>query len=285
MKNTINLPSSTRPLQSPGNLTLPTPNTVHTNSDIGSTPSTMNECFLAVAEPQHVRSYKGIFLRFMAYKHGCPISFTPGGLLKVDAYPMNHVFTNEVLNDITPLDVCKWFCLIAYHLETPTADERPIFSTYNTLLYHKKSISYFTPNNLPTWDDINHTGNPTKLCAVNKVLQVIKKWEPWGEGKKSSADCPFEPEENAFWWMQFLNRAIWPLWIKLVIKPCLHTKFIWLGALMMSQSWRRHGSSITHSMISFWPQDFHGARISGRSANLHGNVLLEKITGHFVIIF
>jgi hypothetical protein len=82
------------------------------------------------------------------------------------------------------------------------------------------------PNNLPTWDDIHHTGNPTKLQAVNKVLQVIKKWETRKEDKTSIADCPFEPEEYPFWWMQSLNGSIWPLWIKLIIKPCLHAKFI-----------------------------------------------------------
>ena len=49
--------------------------------------------------------------------------------------------------------------------------------------------------NLPSWDDIHSTGNPTKSRAVNTLLKVAEKWELRGEGKKSNADRPYEPEE------------------------------------------------------------------------------------------
>ena len=54
------------------------------------------------------------------------------------------------------------------------------------------------PNSLHSWDEIHCNGNPTKARDVNKVLQVIKKWEICGEGKKSNADRPLEPEEYVY---------------------------------------------------------------------------------------
>ena len=126
--------------------------------------------------------------------HTSMIHFTPKGQLKVESYPLDHVFTNEDLQAVTPLDVCHWFCLIAYIKEAPDRNDRPLYSTRNTLLYHKKALSYFMPNTLHSWDEIHCNGNPTKAQDVNKVLQVIKKWEICGEGKKSNADCPLELE-------------------------------------------------------------------------------------------
>ena len=148
----------------------------------------MNEGFLEVCTPQDVAQYQHIFHRFMAYKQGRPIHFTWKGQLKVESYPLDHVFTNEYLQAVTPLDVCHWFCLIAYNKESPDKNDQPLYSTRNTLLYHKKALSYFMPNSLHSWDEIHCNRNPTKARDVNKVLQVIKKWEICGEGKNSNAD-------------------------------------------------------------------------------------------------
>ena len=180
----------------------------------------MNEGFLAVCAPQDVAQYKHIFHRFMAYKHGRPIHFTPKGQLKVESYPLDHVFTNEDLQAVTPLDVCHWFCLIAYNKEAPDRNDRPLYSTRNTLLYHKKALSYFMPNTLHSWDEIHCNGNPATARDVNKVLQVIKKWDIRGEGKKSNADRPLEPEEYVYM-MNALSRQRSANRLELVRYPCM----------------------------------------------------------------
>ena len=150
-----------------------------------------------------------------------------------------------------------WFCLLAYHLETPTADECPIFSTYNNLLYHKMSISYFMPNTLPTWDNIHHTGNPTKSRAVNKVLHVIKKWETRGKGKKSSADCPFVPEEYRFLMDTLSKRGN----LATLDKACYQAMFAYqvhmIGCLdhvsKLKKTWIQHHSQYDFLLTSSFP--------------------------------
>ena len=131
----------------------------------------------------------------MAYKLGRQVTFTSKGRVRVDAFPKDRVFTNDELLSVVPIDICHWFCLLAYNKETPQINDRPVKCGAKTLKYHKKAISYFMPNNLPTWDDIHSTGNPTKSRAVNTLLKVVEKWELRGEGKKSNADFPYEPEE------------------------------------------------------------------------------------------
>lgn len=158
----------------------------------------MNAGFLEVAQPEDINQYRGVFHRFMAYKLGRPVTFSPTGRVLVDAFPKDHVFTNAELTTIDPMHICHWFCLLAYNKESPERDDRPTKCGANTLKYHKKAISYFMPHNLPTWDDIHFTGNPTKSRSVNMLLKVIEKWELRGEGKKSSADRPYEPEEYEY---------------------------------------------------------------------------------------
>jgi hypothetical protein len=87
---------------------------------------------------------------------------------------------------------------MAYNKESPERDDRPTKCCSNTLKYHKKAISYFMPHNLPTWDDIHFTSNPTKSRSVNTLLKAIEKCEIRSEGKKSNADHPYEPEEYEY---------------------------------------------------------------------------------------
>jgi hypothetical protein len=80
----------------------------------------MDAGFLEIIQPQDVGSYKNILLRFMAYKHGRPVSFTRTGWVKVKAYPRDHHFSNVELQAILPIDICNWLCLVAYNKESPT---------------------------------------------------------------------------------------------------------------------------------------------------------------------
>jgi hypothetical protein len=130
----------------------------------------MNTDFLEVIAPDDLPSYKRIFHRFMAFKHGRPVTFTQNGRVRVTSYPYDHQFSTEDLLAIRPIDICHWLCLMAYNNPTPSRDDRPTKSNRNTLLYHKKAISYFMTNNLPAWDEQHQFGNPTKSRIVNQVL-------------------------------------------------------------------------------------------------------------------
>lgn len=157
----------------------------------------MNEEFLAIAAPEDLPKYRRLLHRFMAFKHGRPYLFSPAGRLRIDAYPLDHQYTNDELLAITPGDICQFMCLMVYNKPTPTRADKPIYGRKNTLLYVKKALSYFMVNSLPQWDEQRKWGNPTKSKLVNKLIAVVKKEEVRGQGKKSSADRPFEPEEFA----------------------------------------------------------------------------------------
>ena len=76
------------------------------------------------------------------------------------------------------------------------------------------------PNTLHSWDEIHCNRNPTKAQDVNKVLQVIKKWEIHDEGKKSNADHPLELEEYVYM-MNALSHQRNANRLELVCYPCM----------------------------------------------------------------
>ncbi len=49
-------------------------------------------------------------------------------------------------------------------------------------------------SNVP-WDDISQQGNPTKLTAVNKVIEMLKKHDVRGTGVITSAHRAIDSEE------------------------------------------------------------------------------------------
>lgn len=106
--------------------------------------SKMN-AFLAVAQPEDVEQYRSVFHRFMAYKLGRPVTFTPAGRVEIDAFPKDHVFTNDELTTINPMHICHWFCLMAYNKESPNRDDRPTKCASNTLKYHKRQSHISCP--------------------------------------------------------------------------------------------------------------------------------------------
>ena len=55
-----------------------------------------------------------------------------------------------------------------------TVTEKPIGSRASTLLFKKKSVSFFMPNQMPQWCD--DRGNPTKSIPVN-LIELVKKCE------------------------------------------------------------------------------------------------------------
>jgi hypothetical protein len=150
-----------------------------------------------IAEPDALVQYKHLLVHFMSWKHGKPVLFGKNKLILNDAYPTTHEFTTSELQDIISEDVCKWMSLMAYHIENPTKEDRPIYATKNSLAYTKKALSYFMVYSDVQWNDVQRFGNPTKSKQVNFLLHVINKLETSNQGKKSSANRAFEYEEFA----------------------------------------------------------------------------------------
>lgn len=157
----------------------------------------LNDDTMLLTEPDAINEYRRVLARFMSWKHGRPVicgrkslTFAEG-----DAYPANHAFTNEEMLEITPEDVRKWMCLMAYHTENPSKDDRPIYATRFSLNYTKKALSYFMVHCGVPWNNILRFGYPTRSKQVNSLLLHIKKMENSDQGKPSNADRAFEYEE------------------------------------------------------------------------------------------
>lgn len=150
-----------------------------------------------LTEPDAIKEYRRVMVRFMSWKHGKPVICGPSNLTFADgdAYPADHTFTTEELLEITPEDLRKWLSLMAYHNENPTRDDHPIYATLHSLKYTKKAVSYFMVHSNVPWNDVTRFGNPTRSKQVNSLLQHIKKLENADQGKPSNADRAFEYEE------------------------------------------------------------------------------------------
>ena len=122
-----------------------------------------------VHAPTQARRYYTIFFKFMEWKLG------NGNRLADD-----HLFTEEEKRSIRPLDVHRWFCLMAYGKENPTPEDNPTRARESTLVYYKKSISFFMDTN-EHWNDTHKTGNPTRSRLISPILAFssLLKRNPW----------------------------------------------------------------------------------------------------------
>ena len=143
-----------------------------------------------ITEPDAIQDYRRVMARFMSWKHGKPVSCGANGLTFTagDAYPANHTFTTEQMLEITPEDIRKWMCLMAYHTENPSREDCPIYATKKSLDYTKKALSYFMVHSGVSWNNVTRVGNPTRSKQVNSLLNHIKKMEKSDQGKASNAD-------------------------------------------------------------------------------------------------
>ena len=132
-----------------------------------------------------------------------------------------------------------------------------IYGTQNSLLYHKQAISYCMPQTLQPWDKDEYKGNPTRSLAVNKLLGVIKKMEIRKEGKESSADRAFEPEEFAAVIHMLANnmdanrleRVLYPLMFIFA-----YHMIAWLdGVSELKKSWLKAHSVIVFCLLARLP--------------------------------
>ena len=128
------------------------------------------------------REYQSSLRRFMEHKDKCE-------------YAKDESFTEEQLLAIHPSHIVAWFNLLAFGKEVPDVDDKPTGCRSNTLLNHKKRLSFFHPRKNHTWDPIREEGNPTRAQAVNEVISQIKVHEVRHTGSKSQARRPFDIDE------------------------------------------------------------------------------------------
>jgi hypothetical protein len=123
-------------------------------------------------------TYKNYFIKFMSFIHRTE-------------YDINHVFPDAILGELVPNDVVRFFKFKAFNI----ADDRDIVEAVDrasgcrvsTLDMYKKSISFYMPNSIPTWDRLNNRGNPTKSVEVNNFLKLVAKFEVRKKGRPSCA--------------------------------------------------------------------------------------------------
>ncbi|KAL7448924.1 hypothetical protein ACHAWC_001038, partial [Mediolabrus comicus] len=109
--------------------------------------------------------YTSIFCEFMAHYHQRPT-----------VYPKDHVFEENELLPITPSDICRWMNVKAFGTADPDDNAPLVGSSWSSLGFMKKSISFFLPRNAP-WDPVEGRGNPTKSEEVKSLLLRVKTIE------------------------------------------------------------------------------------------------------------
>lgn len=136
----------------------------------------------SIGDPALAKRYKPTLVAFMSHRDG-------------QSYGKDHEFTQQELAAITPTDLHRWMCFKVYGKEEPSPDDNPVEGRSNSLLYWKKSISFFMPNRQPAWNVLTNSGNPTKSADINDLIKLVKKKEVRRQGKPSSAKRPLEESE------------------------------------------------------------------------------------------
>jgi hypothetical protein len=136
-----------------------------------------------------IKQYTGFFISFMNFVHNT-------------TYDLDHRFPDEVLAEILPDDILRYFKLKAFevdgeHVLDETVD-RSDGRRASTLHSYKKSISYFMPNKIPSWDRINNTGNPTKTVEINDFIKLVQKLECRKKGSPSHTKRALKKREYQF---------------------------------------------------------------------------------------
>lgn len=92
----------------------------------------------------------------------------------------------QLLLLIKPIHITRWLNEIAYQKIEPGPSDRPLHARANTLLAHKRNVSYYMPRNGEKWDfhgAQGGRGNPTtaksrqnkhKICLRKKLVDAVK---------------------------------------------------------------------------------------------------------------
>ena len=99
---------------------------------------------------------------------------------------------------IRPIHITRWLNMVAYNKIDPAPGDRPTFARANTLLAHKKNISFYMPRRRETWDfhaPNGEKGNPTMSTMVSKLIQRVETAEIKDHGAKARDSRALTEEE------------------------------------------------------------------------------------------
>ena len=125
--------------------------------------------------------YKPVLIRLLSYLDSTP-------------YSRETEFEDERLRELTPEDLMRWFNKQVFGSEAPGENDKALVRS-SAVDYWKKAISYFMPNKLMQWNEINRVGNPTKSTLVNNLLKRVKKLEVRKLGVTPKARRPLTEDE------------------------------------------------------------------------------------------
>jgi len=117
-----------------------------------------------------VKKYEGVFIKFMNYFHSAE-------------YELGDSFTRDELLEIKPENIYNFMCLTAFGKTVVDCDDNPTGCRKDTLVYHKKALSYFMPDKNLEWSECRSEGNPTRAVIVNKLLEFVAKKQAKKLGK------------------------------------------------------------------------------------------------------
>mgnify|MGYP003974207957 FL=1 len=104
-----------------------------------------------------------------------------------------------LVNEIKPIDICRWLKDIAYHNSDPSPSDRPVYARSSTLLCHKRNVSFYMPLADVPWDVTANNGrgkgNPTRSRLVNKTIDKVVQHEIKGNGAPARDARALEFEE------------------------------------------------------------------------------------------
>ena len=122
-------------------------------------------------------------------------------------YECDHNFSDEVLYTLTPAQIKRYLCLLAYGKEDPDVDvDHPTECRSSNLEFAKKAISSYMPNRNMTWNNQSNQGNPTRSSELNDLIKIVKKKEVRKQGKASCARRAMEISE----FRQLINEIRFP---------------------------------------------------------------------------
>lgn len=106
--------------------------------------------------------------------------------LNNEEYDNDKEFTQAELGELTAENIMRWFHRKTYgQPDPPTGHNLPPIARSNSLNYWKKALSFYMPNRLMVWDEINKRGNPTRCTAINDLIKTVKRKEARHQGALS----------------------------------------------------------------------------------------------------
>ena len=124
-----------------------------------------------------------------------PVLFSFMGHMNGQQYDAKYNFILEEFLAINPDAVARYMIFKAYGTEEPAPDARSNGRRSSSLYYWKKTLSFYMPNRLISWNVIGGQGNPTRSIDVNNIIAKVKKKEVQKQGKPSPAHASLEVEE------------------------------------------------------------------------------------------